>query len=336
MAFETGTATSVTDLLGKLYTFATGTAGWTGHQTAGVGPVLSDQHSISSPDGLYMNFVSQVEYIECQPATGYTAGGTTTFLQQPGSPTTGKTDTDIRLRVQMRWGEPGTWLLGETGNYWIFASTSSPYYIHLVVEEPGGRFGHLMFGLGDAHYSDADPIASAYVTSSSFQSAEYPALPFMHARPFNVNVCGAWVRYPNGLTFTPDTGGPAASNVNGNWAQRIGWTPRDAIPESFWTRVSAWDWVDPGKLSLSPVTLKVRRNSSGNTPWDWCSLGTAPDIAFVGLYLDQSTSFPLIFDDLGGDEWYIFPVISHGTVGYGPYNSGVIDSGALAMAYKRI
>jgi hypothetical protein len=132
MAFETGTATGVNDLLTKLSTFLAA-AGWTINrdEVEGSGRWLSVQKG----SDLFLNFLSDPAttgttnpgpWIHLRGATGY-AGGSA-FTAQPG--------------VQPNHASINK-MTGAFTAYWFFEGDD---YIHVVVEVEAGRFRHLQGG----------------------------------------------------------------------------------------------------------------------------------------------------------------------------------------------
>ena len=132
MAYETGTATGVNDLLTKLATFLAA-QGWTINRNAveGSGRWLSVQKG----SDLFLNFLSDPAtsgttdpgpWIHLRGATGY--AGASAFTAQPG--------------VQPN-NSSANRLTGAFTGYWFFEGDD---YIHVVIEIEAGRFRHLQGG----------------------------------------------------------------------------------------------------------------------------------------------------------------------------------------------
>src|SRR5258706_1477045 len=137
MAYETGVATSPSDLLTKIGVFAQ-TQGWTLH-TGGAGGDAPGQVSLDDGAGFVMNMIADVanKRISFQPSTAYVGAGTS-FFNHTGSPSTAGTGTTF-----------GQFSL-DTGPfiaYYLFANTTAPRYVHCVVEITNGIFGHFHFGV---------------------------------------------------------------------------------------------------------------------------------------------------------------------------------------------
>lgn len=135
MAYETGTATDVTDLLDKLRLFLTG-AGWTinSWSVQGSGYWLS----IQKGSDLFANLVSDPAsgtsthpgpYIYARGATGY--NGASAWTAQPG----GQSASTVCNKM------PGPFVA-----YHFFEGDD---YIHVVVEVDSGRYRHLHIGIAE-------------------------------------------------------------------------------------------------------------------------------------------------------------------------------------------
>lgn len=132
MAYETGTASGVNDLLTKLSTFLAA-AGWTINRDASEGS--GRWLSVQKGSDLFLNFLSDPAtsgttdpgpWIHLRGATGY--NGASAFTAQPGVQPTHTSSNKM---------------VGSFTAYWFFEGDD---YIHVVVEVEAGRFRHLQGG----------------------------------------------------------------------------------------------------------------------------------------------------------------------------------------------
>lgn len=133
MAYETDTASSIADLISKLFTFAVA-AGWTQDE-------LASNYGTIHRNNVYVSF--RWDGTNHNLAVYQSLGWSSSLQphQQPndsGQGVAGSTITSGRM-VNFLVGGPYT-------AYHFFASDTAPYYIHIVVEVETGRYRHFGFG----------------------------------------------------------------------------------------------------------------------------------------------------------------------------------------------
>ncbi len=181
MTFETGSATDLQDLLGKLNTFAVTThGGWTAGYTPN--PQTTDgwfelhKGSISFSAKFAVGAQAPPEHLSVHHANGYvnstTAPGAHTNDSGNGYNTGTTGHTNANLLTERCVSQIGD---GPYASYYFFADDTSPNdYIHVAVEVTPGQFRHFGFGLlslfGDqggtrsycyGHHHDQTPTTTA-------------------------------------------------------------------------------------------------------------------------------------------------------------------------------
>lgn len=140
MSYQTGTATSLNDLVTQLATFITGTPGWTQDQlSTGTGQAAFHKGSC------YVSFrwpTSSPLALGLYQALGYTGGNQPgTHPNDSGNGAVGSSNAAIT---------PGR-CVNDIGNgpfpsYFFFTDTTTESYVHVVVEISTGIFRHFGFG----------------------------------------------------------------------------------------------------------------------------------------------------------------------------------------------
>jgi len=319
MAFQSGVATSITDLWAKLKTFATGTLGWTEHGTAGTNPVGS---VLSSPAGAYYgigyNGIGAIDVINLCLTSGFTADAA--FSAQSGT----------------SWLDPCQTTIGPivfpTTAYWFFGEAE---YFYFVIEDVPGQFWHGGIGTLNKTYSfsggrfacgtlDHYSSNTTSLLNSSFYRGHQPLdslrnYPFAVPTAQNQRRCNAM--HING-----------ASGCMGNisWSSTYAWgshlrNSTSAYPIEY-SRANN-DYV--GRTILHPAWV-IAKGTWGGTAFNGL-IGVAPNFANVNLkYIGGKSVLAL-----GSDDWYLFPIRKFNT-SMADVDPSELSTGLLGMAYKRV
>lgn len=315
MAFETGTATSVTDLVQKLATFLT-SAGWTINRNA----AESSNWWVNAQKGsdLFLNFVANVAtgtssnpgpYLDVYGATSYNSGAASS-----AQPNTSSKVSSNKM--------PGPFTA-----YWFFEGDD---YVHIVVEVESGRFRHIHGGtiekvctLTGGHYVMGTNVYYSSTTPSN-PASNVNTYPWeAQNSPSNANYCylradaGDGVRwftnYSSGTTGTRISGGVKGTTNNaslfilGLEAHLFSLTPNDTN----------------GITPLVPINVIVEKASGM-----FSFLGQPKDVRRVSMR--NYTGGDII--TIGSDEWYVFPW----TVRSETVNDATTDkSSYFGFAYKK-
>lgn len=216
MSFQTGTTTSVQDLLQKLRDFAS-SDGWTINENSLVSSpywlamekgncFVNFYHDTSSTTTSYntyystnsapMNFSGNDAHgtartdanIRVMIAQGHTASGSGgTFTNQPGS----AVDSTSNSEPFIRWNSVG----GSSVYYAFFSGdTGDAPYIYVVVEQISGEFTHCFFGEVDKRGLTYDPPAAfatgtfySWIDNSTTQSSYSCQYASFHYLPFEAD-----------------------------------------------------------------------------------------------------------------------------------------------------
>lgn len=307
-AYETGTATDTTDLIGKLITFATG-QGWTVNTPA--------SGRVFTKGGIYFGLNWDADDVWVAGATGYNAGSA--WSAQPGA-----------SAVQPRSND----MAGPFTAYHFFAGTS-PDYLHVVVEKTPGVFKHFMFGQLVKHgtFTGGEYIGAVYWHMTVSGAAQNPNAPnwASHAVPFDANAGSATATHRSAVRADIDSKSNNwmvfrdANTWNGNYAKGvvrgIG-SAGGGLYESLHARSpSEFNSITP----LLPILVCADRPSSLVSP-----LGYAPDLR----YINMANLNPGQELDIGGVEWLCFPLIQK-TDTYNNTSSAVPSSGTYGLAYRK-
>lgn len=324
MSFQTGTSTDPEDLISDLFTFLTGTPGWTQNYL----DTTNDRASIKSPTG-------NVNYsFEWNTDTIYM--GMHTGLASPlGSVAiTAEVGRDFSTLTSLRQVNE---IPGPHTGYWFFEDAD---YCHVVLEFASGRFRHFGFGKmpfitgaitgGDYQYgaywsqtttaidnpfnnTHAHPLGGSNVTSpNQRQVAMYIAAGELP----EFNAASKWF-YHNLANGTDPDGDPQGGLQTHGWSggmmghfmstpnsQLNGFKPLMPIP--------CFSWQD----DTAPDTTRL--------------LGYFPDVRAINM--DGVTTGAEL--SIGGDIWIPFPIVRQLYVADTGFNEE--QSYNFGLAYKKV
>lgn len=301
MAYETGTATSIADLISKLTTFATGlsTTPWTSDELAATQATLhrGDCHASfawAASSAVMMTVFQSLGWVTSVFPDQYTDDSGNGSSIVPAT---------LERRCNFIYTGPYT--------YYFFAGEGSTPYIHCVVEIEPNRFR--FFGFGNI-IKNNDFTGGEYVYGGLWdQNASYIDVPSSdhHAVLLdNANPAtnGATVHLeglPNqdasskwGVCMT-DALASAGNDTAGNPRVMLFGTARSGL----WTRMLSWMPISlyNSYKPIAPIQLLYRDDSY--TPESLSFLGTMPDVGVVNI---KNISSGGTFSD-GTDDWMIFP-----------------------------
>jgi hypothetical protein len=290
MAWETGTATGVNDLLSKLSTFLAA-AGWTINKDAvsGSGRWLSVQKGAD----LFVNLVSDPAstgttnpgpWIYVVGATGYSGAGA--YTAEPGAQPVATFANKM---------------IGSFTSYYFFEGDD---YCHVVVEIEAGRFRHIQFGTlqkactftGGTYVMGTAPLYNANTPSNPDNMANnYP-----WSSISSTTTRGNYIRADAGdgvqwhSNYQSDTYRHAGmwreiNSGSGSEPYRVGYVRRmlEATPST----------VNGLPVLIAPRALVKKANNL------YAILGTPKDLRLVAMDNNQ----PKDVLTIGADEWYLFP-----------------------------
>lgn len=324
MAYETGTATNIEDLVDKLFAFATGLS------SAWVQDELDNTFNRGTlhKNGVYVSFrwdgTTQTDLAMYQ-STGFTAG--LAPHAQPGDSGAGSTTSPATTERRINFVSQGPFTA-----YHFFASVDAPFYIHGVVEVDPGRFRH--FGFGElvkngnwrggeycyghfvnqqAMYIDApssvqhgaglDHTAIVDLATMRLTGADFPL----------ESASTVWAIFGTAGAATDTAGNPRANVVgsarSGLWGYALGWIP-----------VSLSNAYKP----LIPIDILYIDQATA--PDTYCWLGHQRDVAVVNLK-HLANGDELI---VGGDTWKVFPWVKKQFL-----NANTEESWNAGWAYRK-
>lgn len=321
MAYQTGTASDVLDLIDKLRVFALA-QGWTVDEWASPDLHISKggRYFVLRGDTSAGSGADLGPFIYICGATGYAAGSA--WNAQPGTSPAVKTNR----------------LPGPFAAYHFFAGSGAPDYLHVVVEVSAGVYKHFHVGSLDPFGSIAD---GSYASGSAWRYDQngytnYPEGDY-HTYPFDgrggdqnafvptvvrVDTDGTspkWNRFDRDWTAGHRAIGMVRSNVS--WS---GMSNNQQHPsEELWTR-------NPNTFNaqtiLLPMPVFVERASNL-----WSPAGFVKDLRYVNVL--NLTPGELL--TIGSDEWLVFPCHQK-TSTWDTYGSAIPSSGRFGLAYKKI
>lgn len=331
MAFETGTASSISDLKTKLVTFLTGSAGWTQSQASYTSSL--DYTVLESVEGFHLYVAEGSNLAHSGDALTITASEA--FNSGAGmSSQTGATYTSETRTCAAHITFPLT-------GYWFFAGDD---YIHVALETSPGMFTHTGAGRMRKYSSISgglyaygtlwDPDAISRRTMGAFRNVA----PFMHTYLAGSNGLRGYNAVTADLTDGAGLKAYALQSSNGAYtaSQAFG-TVVPGLNDST-SRDQRITGMNPNahfnvntvefssRTILHPQILGVQR---GNRTNNWVMLGEVKDLAMCDLIYTRGK----IVETIGSDDWYIFPIRAYYN-GLAPEGSDGSDRAGIA--FKRV
>jgi hypothetical protein len=312
MAYSTGSATDLADLLSDLNTFATAN-GWTVDEfdtVAGDWAIhkntvyVSGRWDVSSPVALSLH-----------QALGFISTATL-----PGNHTddsghgykAGASHTNANLVTERHVSDlgPGPFL-----SYHFFENDASPAYIHVVAQTAAGVYKHFGFGeldkIGDwtggeycyGYYTDSAVNQTAIATDISilFDAVFLGAMANIGQRSATVHVEGL-----SGMTGAQKWGAVMGSrsaaltgdtDINGELLTRLLGGFRGGPVGSRWAHHDGSNFI--GFAPMYPINLWHHEDSNGRVRL----LGTLPDVRGISIRNFEDEEEVVI----GSDTWIVFP-----------------------------
>jgi len=321
MAFETGSATGLSDLIAKLFTFA-GLNGWTIDSAWALGAGAMHKNNI------YISFLDVDPLLKIFTARGYTGGA-------PGTHT-GSLDNSSTLTNS---GKRVSHMAGPYPSYFFFEDDN---YIHVVVENVATSFRH--FGFGEmVKVGDWTGGEYAYAHHVSTGSQEYATSANENCYPFDAGRLSS-VGSTQNFSFWGETNAAAALPGSKSAASRWGVTIGDsntatdadgnALNNLLITGIDG-GFTGPlyavgasmhnGFLGLNPIHAMLWDRSV--SPKALYLMGSVPDVRMcnVGALIDKQEYV------IGADTWITFPAGRKG--GYTGTEERCNHNG---LAYKKI
>lgn len=325
MAYETGSATSMEDLVSKLFTFATGlsTTPWTQDELD-----LGNDWGTIHRGSCYVSFRwDTTDDLGIYQSLSW--GASNEPHEQPddagegasGAPTTGR-------RINFESAGPYT-------AYHFYAGEGSTPYIHVVIEVDSGRFRHFGFGnlikLGtwtggeysyghtwaqSASVIDLPASTSHSVGLEGLQSATSISAT-LHIEDFADQTGDEkWALFS--VSTEPagtDRAGEDRKCVVGGWRG------------SFWGRWLAWiSYSSPNAYKpFVPIPVVYYDRAAAPDTWRW--IGEQPDVAVMNMRAFTAGQEVTI----GGDTWMVFPLVRKQYL-----QVDTEESWMAGMAYKKI
>lgn len=307
MAFQTGTSTSIENLLTQLSTFLQAN-GWTEEFfntiTADVGSIGFSKNSIfvsfqytEATDGGVMA-VYQATAADPSPTTDpWTATGDSGNGNQTNTPASFDLGRSVNL------------FAGPHTTFFFFENDSAPAYVNIVVEVDAGRYRHFGFGeidkIGDwsggeyvfAHKWDQnssridDPRSGFHdigIDANTFQAQA--ATMRVSGYPGEPDVATEWANFIDGNAGNDSAGNP-------RWEAIGGWRGSREFSAFHGIRISLGSAYKP----LIPVPLELL--DRGPAPDLVRRVGFQADVRMVNI----ANIDPGQVINIAGDDWYFFP-----------------------------
>ncbi len=314
MAFSSGTATSLTNLLATLDTFLVAN-GWNQDEVnVGTGRYawskntmfLSVRWDTSTPNNLGLYYATA--WVAATDPGNHTG--------DDGQGDISGTDTDIDNGRYVQLGNAGSI------PYWFFEQDASPAYVHIVVEKAAGQYRHFGFGelIKTSAWSGGDycyghhietlfagdkfvPLDTRHVfhldgmnSTLSFDTNRNPTVKITNGVADFGLAAGIDWGYINGdftETIPNDRNGDPKARVHGGfrggpWAKSFGYVQGNALS---------------GLVHMYPVTIALKVSNNIFV------LGTVADTRGISMRLfaaEQTFTY-------GGDTWHAFPMTTKDT-----------------------
>lgn len=309
MAYTTGSATDLADLIDKIRIFLTGTAGYTQNAFSvdGTGHRLHVQKN-----SMFFNLRSFVNEtvpnngaantygIMMNASTGYNAGNN--WYSQPGNFTYNSGTNSFITGINNINGAIVAY------HFFHFASGGDYDAVYIIVESPSGTYNRLLFGrIGTAsiggHWT-TPPEGMFYQGSVAHTNGGYSgALSF-----FGGTVTGWNTTNPHGALYGTVDGFTGWMSGNFGIAQNLMSPARPQVFDSIVKTSSYW-LCSPNTFNsmppLIPVTINVTRSTGAmgsTTPWS--PVGTLPNLYWLNIFNVNPGSDITI---AGSDTYKVFP-----------------------------
>lgn len=294
--YETGIASSPTDLLGKLATFAGG-LGWTFDVPASGDYVIHKGN-------IYAGVDATATQIQTRPCTGF--NGAAAWDAQPGASATTHITT------------PGAGPF--TAYHFFVGDEDGSEYIHVVIEISANNFRHWVLGdliksgaYTGGTYSDS---TLASTSTNNMDNPDYDGHRFICDTATSIEHGQVWCDFDGAASPNWVTIGFGASQAGGgNGTMRL-----QGLFHAFHEAgPSEWNLRTP----LIPLMYLVNRASSLRSV-----VGRIPHMRQINL----TNLSPGEIITYGSDDWMVFPVFIRRTTAPG---NGVLSSGIYGYAYRR-
>jgi len=276
LQYATGSAATVAALITAIRDFAVNQCSMIDLANSATN-VTSLRGGNAGDDGdLYVHLDSNTaNSLRAQPSTGFT--NAVTFNNQPGSPST----------TSNQWVEVNE--LNATMTYFLFGDSSSPRYVHCVIEVPAGVFHHFHFG--------------TLAKFGAYTGGQYCQGHYWDTNFSNLDIC--WDPLPNGARRSWVRSGQESQI----WERGGGFScsPANQAGECFANSLFA-----PGYSPFNtrvPLAPNYVKTLLGGTTLSGVSdriivLGHTPGIRVATL----EGVAPKTIITLGSDNWMFFPV----------------------------
>lgn len=323
MSYQAGTATNMADLISQLFTFATGTPGWTQDQLA-TGSGQAALHKGNCYVSFRWNTTTPLP-LGIYQALGYTGGN------QPGahpndSGNGAVSSTNSVLTTERCVNDLGN---GAFPSYFFFTDAAQTY-IHVVVEITTNVFRHFGFGnitkVGDwtggeycygDYWASQDPQTnsnSSLLDGLFGDSSNRERAATIHVEGLTGQSGASKWGEVSGINSAPSTDTAGNSRILVNGGYRSG-----PIASNFGSFAAG---VTSGLIPMYPIGLFYRRISTTDAYF----LGFMPDVRGVNIgFINPKDEITI-----GSDVWKFFPLAQKTTanVTNRTYNSGI--------AYKKV
>lgn len=323
MSYQTGTATSPEDLVTKLFTFLTGTPGWTQNYL----DTVNDRASITSPSGnINHNLSWDSTDIFTMMSTGLASPlGSVEIRLEPGaeSPTTSAQQKRINIGA---------------GPYTAYHFFEDDGYCHMVVEWTSGLFRHMGWGqlvmTSNAHTTGDYSFGTYWSQSTSdidVPTDSTHACGFaggVRQSPFERSLSIYLPNWPDGGTgkWFLETESALTVDPDGD--------PRWNLRTHGWQGGSLFNFMGIGNSQLNGfkplMPPAVYTDFLGSAPDRLRLVGFPPDLRIINL--DGVT----VGEDLsvGGETWVPFPIVRKIYVPGTTFNEE--QSFNFGYAYKKV
>lgn len=331
MAFQTGTSSSIENLMTQLSTFLQAN-GWT-------------QDHFTSGDPGRMGLSKNNIFVAFQ-WTEATDGGTLAIYQNLSN--------DNTSSVWLSTGDSGNGVAsasatqfdtqrccnvfaGPHTGYFFFENDSNPAYCHVVVEVDAGRYRHFGFGEIDK-IGDWTGGEYAYGTfwSTSVSFIDDPASQFNHVG-FDGNGNAVGNTFGGTLRVDGHSGEPNANTVWANmyFAASVG---LDRAGNARWAGQGGWHGSrELYAFGMFPISQAVAYKPLIPVPFEIINFAGSPDAAYrVGYQADVRMCNIANLDpgqiiNIAGDNWYFFPYVRKQFL-----KNDTEESWNGGVAYKRV
>lgn len=328
MAYETGTATDIGDLVDKLFTFATGltTTPWTENEL----DIVTKRQGTLTLDDCVITFRWDGS-VETDLGLYQSLGWVTASAAHEMTDDAGSGDTSVPISSNRRVNFKN---VGPYTAYHFFAGEGDEPYIHVVVEVDSGRFRHFGFGNLIKHgtWTGGEYLYGHHWIDTS--SRDQPT-----STQHTVGLDCVYTGATDGASLHIE--GMDDQTVDEKWAVFTQRNPPAGVDTAgedrkvvlggmrggFWGRYLTWMRYNSVNVHVPLMPIPVIYMDASQAPDTYQWLGNQPDVAVINMHAFSAAQEITV----GAETWMVFPWVRKQYL-----ENDTEESWNAGVAYKKI